>query len=82
MPVTCTQDNGIDRSRVFLNEAIDIKPHHQHPLPWYPPVCVNIVNLKQGEMFLDNVKAISDRQKAPIHLPDSAMREVTLMSVS
>ena len=64
-------------SRVFLTEAIDIQQGDQHPLPWYPPVCVNIVDLKQGEMFLDHVASIRDRDQVPLRLNDPSMKEVS-----
>lgn len=51
---------------MFLTEAIDIQAGDQHALPWYPPVCVNIVDLKQGEMFLDHIEAFEQREKVPL----------------
>lgn len=63
-------------SRVFLTEAIDIQAGDQHALPWYPPVCVNIVDLKQGEMFLDHIEAFQQRAKVTLRFSDNDMRKV------
>ena len=59
-----------------MAEAIDLQANEQHPLPWYPPICVNIVDLKQGDMFMDHLDSIKDRDKVPIRLADESMKKV------
>lgn len=69
------------RVKALLSEEQSLKPGAQHALPWYPPACVPIMDLKEGStVSYDHLKSISveERGKMPLKLPDKGVLSVSV----
>ena len=63
----------------MLNEAQGLIAGEEHPLPWYPPVCVPLMELAEGSAnTYDHLKSVSyaERSRIPMKYNDPAMRPV------
>ncbi|CAH1785951.1 unnamed protein product [Owenia fusiformis] len=64
----------------LLNDAQGLNPEEEHPLPWYPPVCVTIEDIPEGKRAGDDIPAVKDRTKV-LKLYDSSMKENLLKMI-
>ena len=67
------------RVRALLTEAQGLTAGGEHPLPWYPPVCVPLMDLPEGsENTYDHLKSVSyaERSRIPLKYNDPSMRQV------
>lgn len=72
----------IFRVKALLTEAQNLQRGDEHPLPWYPPVCVPLMEIPEGRKeTCDHVKSITydERIRIPLKLVDSSMTEVYYM---
>ncbi len=60
----------------MLCEAQGLKKGMQHPLPWYPPVCISLADIEESSQSYDHIQAVKDRNKVPLRLMDATMRLV------
>ena len=65
------------RVKVLLSDAQGLKKGFQHPLPWYPPVCVTLADIPEGDRSYDNIQSVKDRTKVPLRLFDLTMKDVS-----
>ncbi|KAJ8299215.1 hypothetical protein KUTeg_023275 [Tegillarca granosa] len=71
------ENKGFD-VKPLLTEAQGLKPGGEHPLPWYPPVCVTLMDLPEGDRkTYDHIHSVSREQRAkmPLKLNDPSMRQ-------
>ncbi|XP_064634712.1 tetratricopeptide repeat protein 17-like isoform X2 [Lineus longissimus] len=61
--------------RGLLSEALNLKPGDEHPLPWYPPVCLTHSKIEESKKSFDHLLSIKDRARAPSRLPDVSIKE-------
>ncbi|XP_077994523.1 tetratricopeptide repeat protein 17-like [Glandiceps talaboti] len=54
----------------------------EHPLPWYPPVCVHIDAFTNVKTSIDRVEGIRNREKIPIKMPDHNVKQILLNLVN
>ena len=66
----------------LLAAAQGLKRGSQHPLPWYPPVCVTLADIPEGPRAYDHVQSMRDRTKIPLRLYDAAMKDVSIEAES
>ncbi|XP_012940375.1 tetratricopeptide repeat protein 17 [Aplysia californica] len=69
----------------LLTQAQGLDPAGQHPLPWYPPVCVPLMELAEGNPAVyDHLKSVSyaERSRIPLKYNDPSMRKVLLSHVN
>ncbi|XP_071122223.1 tetratricopeptide repeat protein 17-like isoform X6 [Mytilus edulis] len=62
----------------LLSEAQNIPPGEEHPLPWYPPVCVPLLEIPEGSVTTyDHIPAVSREQrvKMPLKLFDKFQKK-------
>ena len=67
------------RVRALLTEAQGLTAGGEHPLPWYPPVCVPLMDLPEGSKnAYDHLKSVSyaERSRIPLKYNDPSMRQV------
>ena len=64
------------RVRALLAEAQGRKKGDEHPLPWYPPVCVTLAGIPEGPRSYDHIPSMKERTKIPLRLIDHSMRQV------
>lgn len=64
--------------KALLTEAQGLEKLGEHPLPWYPPVCVPLLTLPDGSIDLDRLKAVSyeERSRIPLKYNDPSMRPI------
>ncbi|XP_041366225.1 tetratricopeptide repeat protein 17-like isoform X2 [Gigantopelta aegis] len=69
--------------KALLNEAQNLKPTSEHPLPWYPPVCVPLMDLPEGSVDIDKIKTVTfaERSRIPLKVNDPSMRPILLEHV-
>ena len=65
------------RVKPLLAEAQGLKRGQQHPLPWYPPVCVTLADIPEGPRAYDHIQSVRDRTKIPLRLYDISMKDVS-----
>jgi len=73
------------RVKALLTEAQKLKPGDEHPLPWYPPVCVPLEDIPEGSTkSYDHIKSVSreERTRMPLKMTDKSMRLVILIFFS
>ncbi|XP_025087686.1 tetratricopeptide repeat protein 17-like isoform X2 [Pomacea canaliculata] len=71
--------------KTLLTEAQGLIPDVEHPLPWYPPVCVPLMELPEGsENTYDHLKSVSyaERSRIPLKHSDPSMRKTLLEHVN
>ncbi|WAR01220.1 TTC17-like protein [Mya arenaria] len=52
------------RVKLLLTEALGLKEGDEHPLPWYPPVCVTLLDIPEGNTkSYDHVHSVSQEQR-------------------
>ncbi|CAL1533702.1 unnamed protein product [Lymnaea stagnalis] len=71
--------------RELLTAAQGLEPGGEHPLPWYPPVCVPLMELAEGNPAVyDHLKSVSyaERSRIPLKYNDLSMREILLDHVN
>ncbi|GFO31147.1 tetratricopeptide repeat protein 17 [Plakobranchus ocellatus] len=64
--------------KALLTEAQGLEKQGEHPLPWYPPVCVPLLELPDGSIDQDRLKAVSyeERSRIPLKYNDPSMRPI------
>ena len=62
--------------RPLLNEAQGLSVGEEHPLPWYPPVCMTLTDIPESSRSFDHVQAVKDRTQIPLKLYDTNMKQV------
>jgi hypothetical protein len=65
-----------------LTEAQNLLPEDEHPLPWYPPVCVPLMEIPEGQKkTYDHIKSVSydERTRIPLKLTDPSMFPVSIL---
>ncbi|KAK3803342.1 hypothetical protein RRG08_058199, partial [Elysia crispata] len=64
--------------KALLTEAQGLEKLGEHPLPWYPPVCVPLLTLPDGSIAQDRLKAVSyeERSRIPLKYNDPSMRPI------
>lgn len=68
----------------LLSEAQNIPKGEEHPLPWYPPVCVPLLEVPEGSSdTYDHIPAVSREQrvKMPLKLYDKFMKKTLINHV-
>ncbi|KAK3103819.1 hypothetical protein FSP39_022148 [Pinctada imbricata] len=68
----------------LLTEAQNLQRGDEHPLPWYPPVCVPLMEIPEGRKeTCDNIKSVTydERVRIPLKLVDSSMTEILMSHV-
>ncbi|XP_038052658.1 tetratricopeptide repeat protein 17-like [Patiria miniata] len=50
----------------LVNENLNLFKDDIHPLPWFPPVCVTVEELKDGSTAMDYVDSITKRGEIPL----------------
>lgn len=63
----------------MFNEFLGLKEGDEHPLPWYPPVCVTLLDIPEGSAKAhDDIYSISyeQRKTIPLGLEDPYHKEV------
>ncbi|XP_046360680.2 tetratricopeptide repeat protein 17-like isoform X1 [Haliotis rufescens] len=71
--------------KALLTEAQNLKPGGEHPLPWYPPVCVPLLEIPDvNRRTYDHLKsmAYSEKSKIPLKYNDPSMRPILLAHVN
>ncbi|KAK7486422.1 hypothetical protein BaRGS_00022346, partial [Batillaria attramentaria] len=71
--------------RALLTEAQGLAPDGEHPLPWYPPVCVPLMDLPENSAnTYDHLKSVSyaERSRIPLKYNDPSMRKTLLEHVN
>ncbi|KAK0055172.1 tetratricopeptide repeat protein 17 [Biomphalaria pfeifferi] len=69
----------------LLSSTQGLEPGGEHPLPWYPPVCVPLMELAEGNPTVyDHLKSVSyaERSRIPLKYNDLSMREILLSLVN
>ena len=69
------------RVKPLLTEALGLKDMEEHPLPWYPPVCVTLLDIPEGNTKShDDIHSISleQRKTIPLKLVDTYHMKVKL----
>ena len=69
------------RVKALLTEAQNLQPEDEHPLPWYPPVCVPLMEIPEGHRkTYDHIKSVAydQRTRIPLKLTDSSMLPVSM----
>ncbi|XP_070200043.1 tetratricopeptide repeat protein 17-like isoform X3 [Littorina saxatilis] len=84
---TCflTPENKGFEVRALLTVAQGLPHGEEHPLPWYPPVCVPLMELAEGsENTYDHLKSVSyaERSRIPLKYNDPSMRQTLLQHVN
>ena len=67
---------SVARVKPLLAEAQDLVVGDEHPLPWYPPVCVTLSDIPEGPRSFDHIQAVKDRTQIPLKLYDTNMKQV------
>lgn len=65
--------------KALLSEAQNIPEGEEHPLPWYPPVCVPLMEIPEGSPdTYDHIPSVSREQrvKMPLKMYDKFMKKV------
>ncbi|XP_052798048.1 tetratricopeptide repeat protein 17-like isoform X3 [Mya arenaria] len=76
----CPSNKGFE-VKLLLTEALGLKEGDEHPLPWYPPVCVTLLDIPEGNTkSYDHVHSVSQEQRktVPLKLVDSFHTELLL----
>lgn len=63
----------------MLTEAQNLQQEDEHPLPWYPPVCVPLMDVPEGQKkTYDHIKSVTydERTRIPLKLNDPSMLPV------
>ena len=47
----------------LLSEAQGLERGQEHPLPWYPPVCVTQADIPEGPRSYDHIQSVKERTK-------------------
>ncbi|ESO91575.1 hypothetical protein LOTGIDRAFT_163300 [Lottia gigantea] len=71
--------------KALLTEAQNLKDGAEHPLPWYPPICVTLLTINEyDEKTYDNLKSVGHpgRTKVPLKMYDPSMRKTLLSHVN
>ncbi|XP_076450500.1 tetratricopeptide repeat protein 17-like isoform X3 [Babylonia areolata] len=71
--------------RALLTEVQGLTEGGEHLLPWYPPVCVPLMDLPEGsENTYDNLKSVgyAERSRIPLKYNDPSMRQTLLEHVN
>lgn len=71
----------ITRVKALLTEAQNLQQEDEHPLPWYPPVCVPLMEIPEGQKkTYDHIKSVTyeERTRIPLKLNDPSMFPVRL----
>ncbi|KAK3594378.1 hypothetical protein CHS0354_032887 [Potamilus streckersoni] len=71
--------------KALLTEAQGLKKGGEHPLPWYPPVCVTLLEIpEKTRKTYDHIKSVSyeERSRIPIKLFDPFSRQSLLDHVN
>ena len=50
----------------LLSEAQGLEKGQEHPLPWYPPVCVTQSDIPEGPRSYDHIQSVKERTKVII----------------
>ncbi|XP_033645918.1 tetratricopeptide repeat protein 17-like [Asterias rubens] len=54
------------RVKHLVNENLNLFENDVHPLPWFPPVCVTVETLTDGNTAMDFVESITQRASLPL----------------
>ena len=66
------------RVKALLGAAQGLSDGSQHPLPWYPPVCVALDDIPEGTpKSYDHIVGVAERNKVPLKLTDDTMKAVS-----
>ncbi|XP_060074042.1 tetratricopeptide repeat protein 17-like isoform X2 [Ylistrum balloti] len=71
--------------KALLTEAQNLTPGDEHPLPWYPPVCVPLEEIPEGSAkSYDHIKSVSreERTRMPLKMSDKSIRQTLLNHVN
>nr|XP_022314692.1 tetratricopeptide repeat protein 17-like isoform X1 [Crassostrea virginica] len=71
--------------KALLTEAQNLQPEDEHPLPWYPPVCVPLMEIPEGHRkTYDHIKSVAydQRTRIPLKLTDSSMLPILISHVN
>ncbi|XP_033752791.1 tetratricopeptide repeat protein 17-like [Pecten maximus] len=71
--------------KALLTEAQNLTPGDEHPLPWYPPVCVPLEEIPEGSSkSYDHIKSVSreERTRMPLKMADKSIRQTLLNHVN
>ncbi len=71
--------------KALLIAAQNLKPGDEHPLPWYPPVCVPLLEIPEfNRRTYDHLKsmAYSEKSKIPLKYNDPSMRPVCKITLN
>ncbi|XP_062591170.1 tetratricopeptide repeat protein 17-like [Saccostrea cucullata] len=71
--------------KALLTEAQNLLPEDEHPLPWYPPVCVPLMEIPEGQKkTYDHIKSVSydERTRIPLKLNDPSMFPILIAHVN
>ncbi|XP_048779550.1 tetratricopeptide repeat protein 17-like isoform X2 [Ostrea edulis] len=71
--------------KALLTEAQNLLPEDEHPLPWYPPVCVPLMEIPEGQRKThDHIKSVSydQRTRIPLKLTDPSMFPILIGHVN
>lgn len=71
--------------KALLTEAQNLQQEDEHPLPWYPPVCVPLMDVPEGQKkTYDHIKSVTydERTRIPLKLNDPSMLPILLSHVN
>ncbi|KAL4224492.1 Tetratricopeptide repeat protein 17 [Mactra antiquata] len=69
----------------LLNEFLGLEEGHEHPLPWYPPVCVTLLDIPEvGVRIAEELHSLlyEQRKTIPLNLIDTYHTELLLSYVN
>ena len=67
------------RVKALLTQAQNLGPGDEHPLPWYPPVCVTLEEISADTpKAYDHIKSVSydQRTRIPLKMADKSLKQV------
>ncbi|XP_070560353.1 tetratricopeptide repeat protein 17-like [Ptychodera flava] len=77
------ENKGFEVKRLLTEDlGLVPGPGEEHPLPWYPPVCVHTDDLTGIKTSVDKVDGIAHRTRIPIKMPDHNVKKILLKLVN
>ena len=65
------------RVRALLSTAQNLNSGDEHPLPWYPPICIPLLEINDGNTATyDHIRSVADRASFAFKSPEPSMRRV------
>ncbi|XP_074659865.1 tetratricopeptide repeat protein 17-like isoform X2 [Tubulanus polymorphus] len=61
--------------KALLSSVQGLGLHDEHPLPWYPPSCVDIDDITESPNQYDHFQPIQERAKESAHQPDTDAKQ-------